>query len=96
MKRKRHSPEQIIAKPREADALLGSGASIGQVCQQLQVSEPVDRPLSGGECNLAAFCGSLRVGLRITVPVGLLIGRSLFTGAKRAAAIILGIVPDRE
>jgi hypothetical protein len=28
--RKRHSPEQIIGKLREADALLGGGASIGQ------------------------------------------------------------------
>ncbi len=37
--RKRHSPEQIIAKLREADAMLGSGASIGQVCQKLEVSE---------------------------------------------------------
>ena len=35
MKRRRHTPEQIIAKLREADALLGGGASIGQVCQKL-------------------------------------------------------------
>jgi hypothetical protein len=33
MKRKRQSPEQIIAKLSEADALLGGGATIGQVCQ---------------------------------------------------------------
>jgi putative transposase len=39
MKRTRHSPEQIIAKLREADALLGGGASIGQVCQKLGVAE---------------------------------------------------------
>ena len=39
MKRTRHSPEQIITKLREADALLGGGASIGQVCQKLEVSE---------------------------------------------------------
>ena len=39
MKRKRHGPDQIIAKLREADAMLGSGASIGQVCQRLEVSE---------------------------------------------------------
>jgi transposase-like protein len=37
--RKRHSPEQIIAKLREADAMLAGGASIGQVCQKLEVSE---------------------------------------------------------
>ena len=39
MKRTRHGPEQIIAKLREADALLGGGATIGQVCQKLEVSE---------------------------------------------------------
>ena len=39
MKRTRHSPEQIIAKLREADALLGGGATIGQVCQKLEVAE---------------------------------------------------------
>jgi transposase-like protein len=39
MKRTRHSPEQIIGKLREADAMLGTGASIGQVCQKLEVSE---------------------------------------------------------
>lgn len=40
MKRKRHGPDQIIAKLREADAMLGTGSSIGQVCQRLEVSEP--------------------------------------------------------
>ena len=38
-KRKRHSPEQIIAKLREADAMLAGGHSVGQVCQRLEVSE---------------------------------------------------------
>jgi len=38
-KRKRHTPEQVIAKLREADAMLASGASVGQVCQRLEVSE---------------------------------------------------------
>ena len=37
--RKRHSPAQIIARLREADAVLASGAPIGQVCQKLEVSE---------------------------------------------------------
>jgi len=37
--RKRHSPEQIIGKLREADAMLAGGSSIGQVCQRLEVSE---------------------------------------------------------
>jgi transposase-like protein len=39
MKKRRHGPDQIIAKLREADALLGSGATIGQVCQRLEISE---------------------------------------------------------
>ena len=39
MKRTRHSPEQIIAKLRGADALLGGGATLGQVCQKLGVAE---------------------------------------------------------
>ena len=39
MKRKRHGPEQIIRKLREAELELGGGASIAQVCQKLEVSE---------------------------------------------------------
>jgi len=39
MKRTRHSPGQIIAKLREAEAELSAGASIAQVCQKLAVSE---------------------------------------------------------
>lgn len=39
MKRKRHSPAQIVAKLRQADAVLAGGATIGQVCQQLEISE---------------------------------------------------------
>jgi len=38
-KRKRHGPEQIIVKLREADAMLAGGASIALVCQRLGVSE---------------------------------------------------------
>ena len=39
MKRKRHDPEQVIKKLREADAMLASGKTIGQACQALEVSE---------------------------------------------------------
>ena len=39
MKRKRHHPEQIVKKLRDADAMLVSGKTIGQVCQALEVSE---------------------------------------------------------
>ena len=39
MKRKRHTAEQIITRLREADAMLGAGKTIGQVVQQLGISE---------------------------------------------------------
>ena len=39
MKGKRHNPEQIIKKLREADTLLATGKTVGQVCQSLAVSE---------------------------------------------------------
>jgi transposase-like protein len=39
MKRKRHGPEQIIRKLREAKALEASGQTMGQLCQKLEVSE---------------------------------------------------------
>jgi transposase-like protein len=39
MKGKKHSPEQIIKKLREADAMLAAGKTIGQACQSLEISE---------------------------------------------------------
>lgn len=39
MKRKRHTPEQIVNKLREADAMLASGSTVGQVVQHLGVTE---------------------------------------------------------
>ena len=36
---KRHTPEQIIKKLREADTMLAAENTIGQVCQVLEVSE---------------------------------------------------------
>ena len=35
MKRKRHSPEQIIRKLREAEGLLSAGKTIAEVCSGL-------------------------------------------------------------
>ena len=40
MKRRRHTPEQVIRKLREADRLLAEGKAIGEVCRHLEVSEP--------------------------------------------------------
>ena len=39
MKRKFHTPEQIVKKLREADAAIASGSTIEQVCRQLQISD---------------------------------------------------------
>jgi putative transposase len=39
MKGKKHTPEQIIRKLRDADAMLAAGKSIGQVAQALEISE---------------------------------------------------------
>ncbi len=36
---KRHTPEQVIVKLRQAEAELAQGAGIGQVCQKLGISE---------------------------------------------------------
>jgi putative transposase len=39
MARRRHTPEQIIRKLREADRLLGEGADVAAVARHLEVSE---------------------------------------------------------
>jgi len=39
MKRRHHTPEQIVRKLREADRLLGEGSSMVQVCKHLEVTE---------------------------------------------------------
>ncbi len=38
-RRRRHTPEQIVRKLREADRLLGEGATIADVARHLEVSE---------------------------------------------------------
>ena len=40
MKRKRHTPEEIIKKLREAATLLAAGQSVEEVCKKLEVSPP--------------------------------------------------------
>jgi putative transposase len=39
MQGKRHTPEQIIVLLRQAEVDLGTGSTIGQVCQKLAISE---------------------------------------------------------
>ena len=38
-RRRRHTPEQVIRKLREADRLLGKGQEVAAVAKQLEVSE---------------------------------------------------------
>ncbi len=40
MKRKRHTPEQIIRKLRTAEQLLNQGQTVADVCWTLEVSAP--------------------------------------------------------
>jgi putative transposase len=39
VKRRRHTPEQIVRKLREADRLLGEGMQVPEVAKALEVSE---------------------------------------------------------
>ena len=39
MKRRRHTPEQVVRKLREADRLLGEGQELPEVVKALEVSE---------------------------------------------------------
>ncbi len=39
MKRRRHTPEQIVRKLREADRMLAEGAELPEVAKALEVSE---------------------------------------------------------
>lgn len=39
MKRRRHTPEQVVRKLREADRLLGEGKTVPEVARVLEVSE---------------------------------------------------------
>lgn len=39
MKRIRHTPEQIIRKLREAEAMQAAGLGLAEVCRKLEISE---------------------------------------------------------
>jgi putative transposase len=39
VKRRRHTPEQVIRKLREAERLLGEGKTIPEAAKQLEISE---------------------------------------------------------
>ena len=39
MKRRRHTPEQVVRKLREADRMLAEGRTVPEVAKELEVSE---------------------------------------------------------
>ena len=39
MKQKRHTVDQIIAKLRRADVLLGQGTKVPEICKQFEIAE---------------------------------------------------------
>ena len=39
MKRRRHTPDQVIRKLAEGDKLLGTGQTIEEVCSHLEITE---------------------------------------------------------
>jgi putative transposase len=39
MKKRRHTPEQVVRKLREADRMLGEGSDVPEVAKALEVSE---------------------------------------------------------
>src|SRR6266478_5513726 len=74
MKRKRHTPQEIIAKLREAEVDLNQGATIEAVCRKLEISEQTFhrwRHLYGGmhasatfapqRCEASSLAGDLRI-----------------------------------
>ena len=46
MARKRYTPEQIIAKLREADVRLASGEKTKPICRSLNIAEQTQRSMA--------------------------------------------------
>ena len=56
MKGKKHSPEQIVRKLQEADAMLTVGKTVGQVCQALEVGESIVSACTGCGDDTGCVC----------------------------------------
>ena len=54
MKRRRHTPEQVIRKLREADRLLGEGKTIPELARALDVSESTYHRCQRQFCGMQA------------------------------------------
>ncbi len=48
VKRRRHTPEQVVRKLREADRMLGEGSDLAEVARALEVSEATYWRACGG------------------------------------------------
>jgi hypothetical protein len=83
MKRRRHTPEQIIRKLREADRLLAEGRKVPEVAKQLEIyeatyhrwphgqalrTEPVDSRSGATDGQSADRSGSLQLPLLFSRP----------------------------
>ena len=51
VKRRRHTPEQIVRKLREVERLLGEGQTIAEAAKQVEISE--QRPTTAGATSTA-------------------------------------------
>jgi len=51
MPKKRHKPEAIVSKLRQADVLISQGQDIADVIRQIGVSEVMNRPGFAGGSN---------------------------------------------
>ena len=56
MNKKRHNPEQIIRKLREAERLKAEGKTVAEICQALEISDQTYHRWKagyGGDANVA-------------------------------------------
>ena len=42
-RQKAHTPEEIVAKLRQAEVLIGQGTAVAEICRKMGVSEPTWR-----------------------------------------------------
>jgi hypothetical protein len=52
-RRKRHTPDEVIARLRDADRLLSDGKSVGQPCQQHGGAQGAFGGVAGGRRGFA-------------------------------------------
>ena len=82
MPKKRHTPEQIIGKLREAEILLSQGQTVPEACKQIEVSEQTyyrsrkeNGGLNTGQVNRWKIPKRITVGWKDWLPICLWIKR---------------------